>query len=108
VAGYIAAATGWDVDPHELEITGERIVTMRHAFNLREGVNELKWFVHPRIIGDPVQAKGPLAGVRADIEAQDIWTLGAFDWDRETTKPSGSRLAMLGLSDVAKDLYAKK
>ena len=84
---------------------GERIANLRHAFNLREGINELKWPVHPRIVGKPPQAAGPLAGVTADIEAQVYWCLGALDWDRVTTMPSKAKLLSLGLNDVAKDLW---
>ena len=84
---------------------GERILNLRHAFNLREGINELKRPVHPRIVGKPPQLVGPLAGVTADIEAQVYWSLGALDWDRVTTKPSKEKLLYLGLDDVAKDLW---
>ena len=81
------------------------MLVMRHVFNLREGINPLKWAVHPRIIGDPPLTAGPLAGIRADIEAQDYWNLGALDWDRVTTKPSKAKLLSLGLTDVADDLW---
>jgi aldehyde:ferredoxin oxidoreductase len=103
--GMLNAITGWDCTPEEIQTTGERIGTLRHAFNLREGINPLKWFVHPRIIGDPPQDRGPLAGVRADIEAQNYWGLGALDWDRVTAKPSKAKLLKLGLDDVAQELW---
>jgi aldehyde:ferredoxin oxidoreductase len=86
-------------------MAGERIANLRHAFNLREGINELRWTVHPRIAGKPPQTAGPLAKVTADIEAQVYWCLGALDWDRATTKPSKVKLLSLGLEDVAKDLW---
>jgi len=35
------AITGWDVTLDELLTTGERISNVRHAFNLREGINPL-------------------------------------------------------------------
>ncbi|MFC2057117.1 aldehyde ferredoxin oxidoreductase C-terminal domain-containing protein, partial [Chloroflexota bacterium] len=104
-ARFISAVTGWDYSEGELLKTGDRIVTMRHAFNLREGINPLKWQVHPRIIGKPAFESGPLAGVTADIEAQIYWNLGALDWDPVTTKPSKKKLLELGLDDVAKDLW---
>ncbi len=103
--GYLNAATGWNVSMPDLMRAGERITTLRHAFNLREGINPINWKVHPRIIGDPPQDKGPLAGVRADIEAQIYWNLGALGWDRVSTKPSRDKLIALGLEDVAKDLW---
>ena len=103
--GVINAVTGFNYSWAELLKVGERVLNLRHAFNLREGINELKLPVHPRIIGKPPQTTGPLAGVTADIEAQDYWCLGALDWDRVTTKPSKAKLLSLGLDDVMKDLW---
>ena len=105
LARFINAVTGWNRSMDETLLAGERMLNMRHVFNLREGINPLKWAVHPRIIGDPPLTAGPLAGIRADIEAQDYWNLGALDWDRVTTKPSKKKLLQLGLDDVAKDLW---
>ncbi|MFH1640070.1 MAG: aldehyde ferredoxin oxidoreductase family protein [Chloroflexota bacterium] len=99
------AVTGWDRSMPELLKCGERIVNMRHLFNLREGINELQWAVHPRIIGKPAATTGPLAGITADLEAQVYWNLGVLDWDHITTKPSKKKLLELGLDDVAKELW---
>ncbi|MFC1991223.1 aldehyde ferredoxin oxidoreductase family protein [Chloroflexota bacterium] len=99
------AVTGAERSTDELLKAGERITNMRHVFNLREGINPLEMKVHSRIIGDPPQKDGPLAGVRADIEAQNYWSLGALDWDQVTTKPSKKKLLELGLDDMAEDLW---
>ncbi len=104
VAGFMNAVTGWDRSEDELLKCGERIVNMRHVFNLREGINPLEHKVHPRIIGRPPLEAGPLAGASADIEAQAYWGLGALDWSRSTTKPSQKKLLELGLDDVAEEL----
>jgi aldehyde:ferredoxin oxidoreductase len=103
--GIFNAVTGWNFTLNDMLKAGERIANLRHAFNLREGINELKWPVHPRIVGKPPQTAGPLAGVTADMEAQVYWCLGALDWDRFTTKPSKTKLLSLGLEDVARDLW---
>ncbi len=103
--GFMSAVVGWDRSWGELLKAGERIANIRHVFNLREGINPLKWPIHPRIIGIPPQKEGPLTGVKADIEAQVYWNLGALDWDRVTTKPSKKKLEELGLEDVAKELW---
>ena len=108
VASFLNAVTGFDQSPEEVLQTGERMANLRHAFNLREGINPLELTVHPRILGDPPQEEGPLAGVRVDIEAQAYWNLGALDWDRVTTKPNQKKLLQLGLSDVAEDLYPQE
>jgi aldehyde:ferredoxin oxidoreductase len=105
LAGYMKVVTGWDRSFDELLKCGERIVNMRHCFNLREGLNLLSWKLHPRVVGVPPQQTGPLAGVTADIDAQVYWNLGIMDWDRITTKPSLKKLTELGLDDVANDLW---
>ena len=103
--GMINGVTGWNWTMQDVLKAGERIANLRHAFNLREGLNPLKAFMHARLVGKPPQSSGPLAGVTADIEAQVYWNLGALDWDRVTTKPSKAKLLSLGLDDVAKDLW---
>jgi len=105
IVGYMNAVTGWSRSMDELLEVGERIANIRHAFNLREGMNPLEQAIHPRIIGRPPQEAGPHAHVTADIEAQVYWNLGALDWDRVTTRPSKKKLLELGLDDVAEDLW---
>ena len=105
IAGFINAVIGWDCSWDEVLKIGERIANMRHVINLREGINPLELKVHPRIVGKPPYETGPLAGVTADIEAQNYWNLGALDWDRVTTKPSKKKLLELGLEDIAKELW---
>lgn len=105
IAKFMSAVTGWERSLEELLKAGERIATIRHAFNLREGINPLEWSVHPRIIGDPPQQEGPLAGVTVDIKVQIYWNLGALDWDPITTKPSKKKLLYLGLDDIAEELW---
>ncbi len=102
---YMTAVTGYERSMDELLKVGERIANMRHVFNLREGINPLELKVHPIIIGVPPLIEGPLAGVRADIEAQAYWNLGALDWDRVSTKPSKKKLQELGLDDIAEELW---
>jgi aldehyde:ferredoxin oxidoreductase len=102
---FLNAVTGFDYSLNDMLQAGERIANIRHVFNLREGTIEMNWPVHPRIIGNPPQKEGPLAGVTADIKAQVYWNLGALDWDAVTTKPSQKKLMELGLDDVAKDLW---
>ncbi len=105
MVGMINGVTGWGASMDDVLNAGERIATIRHAFNLREGINELKWFVHPRVVGQTPLTAGPLAGVTTDMQAQIYWNLGALDWDPITTKPSKAKLLSLGLDDVAKDLW---
>ncbi|MEE8413925.1 MAG: aldehyde ferredoxin oxidoreductase family protein [Dehalococcoidales bacterium] len=102
---FFNAVTGAEFSMQEILKAGERIANIRHVFNLREGINPLEIKVHPRITGNPPQKDGPLAGVTADINAQNYWNLGALDWDRVTTKPSKKKLLELGLDEIAEELW---
>ena len=102
---FLAAVTGWQRSREEILKCGERIENIRHVFNLREGDNPLKRKAHGRIIGEPPQKEGPLAGVTADLKEQVYWNLGALDWDRVTAKPSREKLLELGLNDIAEELW---
>ena len=105
LSDFMNSVTGIGTTPAEMLKAGERIANLRHAFNLREGINQLKWFVHPRIIGKPPLTAGPLAGVTLETDSVIYWNLGALDWDRVTTKPSKAKLLSLGLDDIARDLW---
>ncbi|MEJ2739100.1 MAG: aldehyde ferredoxin oxidoreductase family protein [Dehalococcoidia bacterium] len=105
IAGYISAVTGWKMSDEELFQIAERVVNLRHVFNLREGINPLNYKVHPRIIGSPPQKTGPLAGVKADIKDEIRLALEQLQWDHTTTKPAKEKLLELGLDDLAQDLW---
>jgi aldehyde:ferredoxin oxidoreductase len=103
-ASMMKAVTGWDRPWEELLKAGERIANMRHVFNLREGINPMKVFIHNRVVGVPPQPEGPLAGVTIDEKSESLWNLGALDWDRITTVPSRKKLLELGLNDIAEEI----
>jgi len=105
VTNFMSAVTGWDVTTDELLKAGERIANMRHAFNLREGLNPLQFNVPDRMLGRPPQKEGPMAGVTVDEDTMVKEYLAAMDWDAKTTKPSKKKLEELGLEDVVKDLW---
>lgn len=94
---FLTAVTGekWDLD--RCLITGERIATIRHLFNLREGLNPLDWEVPGRLLGRPPMEEGPHKGfiVELDVMVQDY--LKAMQWDPKTTEPNPKRLAELGI-----------
>jgi len=102
---FMNAVSGWDFDVDELFKTGERIANMRQAFNIREGLNPLKFKVPGRVYGYPPPKEGPLAGITVDEETLDSEYLAAMDWDLKTAKPSKKKLLELGLDDVAKALW---
>jgi aldehyde:ferredoxin oxidoreductase len=101
LVGFLKAATGWDITVEEILKTGERIGTLRHLFNLREGLNPLTYSVSGRITGAPPAKEGPLAGVTIDEESVNREFLEAMDWDLKTTRPSQQKLRYLGLDEIA-------
>ena len=104
VPEFLSAVTGWDVTLEDLFVLGERIGSIRHLFNLREGMNPLEWQVPPLIMGRPPVRQGNLSGVTIDDTTMIKDYLEAMDWDPITTRPSQEKLAELGLGGVAKDL----
>jgi aldehyde:ferredoxin oxidoreductase len=105
IPDFLTAVTGWDIDLAECYQIGERIADIRHAFNIREGVNPLQFGIPGRLIGSPPQTTGPLRGVTVDVDTMVREYCQAMDWDPETAVPSRERLVSLGLDDVARDLH---
>jgi aldehyde:ferredoxin oxidoreductase len=106
IPAFMTSVTGWDFTLEDCQETGERIGTIRHAFNLREGHNPLKREVSGRSIGRPPLKRGPLKGFSVDMETMAREFLELIDWDPETTVPSKKRLLELGLDEVAADLHS--
>ena len=98
---FLEAVTGWDWPMDTLRKTGDRIETMRHLFNLREGVNPLHRSVPSRVVGEPPQTAGPLKGRTVDYKTMVREYLDYLDWDPVTTVPSKKKLEELGLGDLA-------
>jgi aldehyde:ferredoxin oxidoreductase len=101
----LRAVSGWDITVDELLLTGERIANVRHAFNVREGLNPLGYNMPGRIVGSPPKTAGPSKGVTVDEDTVDREYLIAMDWDTFSTKPSRNGLLRLGLDDVARELW---
>jgi len=97
---FMTEITGHSYTLDELVAVGERIGTLRHLFNLREGMNPLDLHMNPRAIGDPPQSEGPNAGITIDAEALTADYLRAMEWDSSTTRPSDEKLKQLGLFEL--------
>ena len=97
---FIKTVTGWDYTLDDCVKIGERIGTLRHMFNLREGLNPLEFFMNPRALGSPPLEEGPLAGMSADEEGRLKEYLRVMDWDPETARPSDRKLRELGLAEL--------
>ena len=103
LADLISAATGWDFTNSELLDTGERLQTLRQAFNFREGLRPQD-FDLPARLHEPI-ASGPTKGVAIDFEALEALRRAyyeAMNWDPETGEPSKQRVKELGLAGIVK------
>jgi aldehyde:ferredoxin oxidoreductase len=97
--------TGWyTFDVNEALTVGERINTLRHCFNIREGLKPDDFKLPKRLMGIPPFASGPTAGVTLDIETVKKSYFQVLDWDITTGKPSKEKLAALNLSSFVTDL----
>jgi len=105
---FLGAITGWHGTLEEIYKTGERIDVMRHAFNLREGINPLTRNMPGRIVGEPPLTEGNVRNVTVDYRTEVKKYLELMDWNKATTIPSEAKLKELGLGFLAKDLAKVK
>lgn len=104
VLEQLSAATGeaWDVE--RIVTTGTRIYTMRHAFNLREGLNPLARNMPGRIVGEPPLKEGNVKEITVDYRTLAREFLERLNWDLRTTVPKEESLKQLGMEFLAEDL----
>jgi len=103
---FLTLATGLGYDEKVVEKVGARIAALRMAFNMREGVVNLRDYAMPgRVLGHPPAAGGPLAGVSVDNETQLREHYIAMGWNPDTGLPQEDILRMLEL-DFALDALA--
>lgn len=97
---YMNAITGWDLTPDDYYTAGERILSLRKAFNAREGISPEDQKVHARAIGATPLASGPNKGVTVDIDALQGYFFQSVGWERSTGKPTPAKMKELGLDQL--------
>jgi aldehyde:ferredoxin oxidoreductase len=102
---WINAAAGWELTPDDILKIGERILTLRHAFNVREGITPKDTQIRNRAGGYPTLEKGPLAKVQLDLDTMTRRYYEKLGWDHETGMVGKDRLESLGLDYVVEDLH---
>jgi len=97
---YLNFATGWDLSADEYLIIGERILNLRKAFTVREGIRPQDTRLHYRAAGNPPLSKGPTKGVTVDTDtlAKSFYSL--VGWDLETGGPTKQKLDELGIAEL--------
>ncbi len=103
VSELIAAVTGWDFSWTEGLEVGRRILTLRQAFNAREGLLPAD-FKLPRRVMNPASV-GAAAGVEIDFDSLRNSYFAAMGWDIKSGKPSHQALIDSGLDKLAADLW---
>jgi aldehyde:ferredoxin oxidoreductase len=100
----IEVLTGKKFSLDEILIVGERILTLRHFFNLREGVLPEDFILPDRVKGIPPHDKGPLKGISIDNTALKMGYFSKLNWDIVTGMPSKEILEDLKLNRAWNDL----
>ncbi len=103
LVSLLGAATGWDVTLSDLLRTGERIINLKRALNLRWGLSPVQEKL-PDLLLRPLE-EGGTAGYVPDGDRLLADYYGARQWDRVTGKPSKEKLLALGLEEMAAELY---
>jgi aldehyde:ferredoxin oxidoreductase len=99
----ISQVTGWDFEWEEALKAGRRVLTLRQAFNAREGIKPDQIDLPKRIKEEalPVGANAP---GKIDFQALKEGFFRAMGWDPHTGIPSRETLADLGLVELTRDL----
>ena len=84
---WLNAATGWNRTPEDYLAAGERIQTLKQAFNVKHGIDPRANRVCDRAAGIPAQKEGANARRAVAIAKMmsDYWR--QFGWDPETGVP---------------------
>ncbi|MBI2132169.1 MAG: aldehyde ferredoxin oxidoreductase family protein [Candidatus Tectomicrobia bacterium] len=106
-AAMLNMITGWDATAEELERTGERIVNLERAFQVREGVDRTRDMLPHRVMHEPIP-EGPHKGMHCppeELEAMKDEYYRLRGWSGRGV-PSAATLKRLGLEDVAERIGA--
>ncbi len=95
VVELLRPVTGWDIDWREGLQAGRRILTLRQAFNVREGLGP-DHFKLPQRFDAPLGA-GPAAGHDVPFEPMREDYFAAMGWDRRTGVPLPETLEELDI-----------
>jgi aldehyde:ferredoxin oxidoreductase len=97
---YLNFATGWDLSADEYLTIGERILNLRKAFTVREGILPDDTKLHFRAAGNPPLSKGPTKGVAVDTEKLTKSFYSLVGWDLETGGPTKAKIEELGIGEL--------
>ena len=98
VPEYLSLVMGKVFTLEDVLEVGERILTLRTAFNLREGIKNVEKYSLPdRVLGDPPLKEGPVQSITVDSMTQIRDYYKALGWNPDTGVPTRSVFEKLGL-----------
>jgi len=100
IVDYLNAVTGWDLSADEYLRTGERILNIRKAFNVREGLKAEDQKLNDRAVGNPPLQKGPLKAVTIDIKNLEKEFFKIVGWSYPSGGPTPSKMKELGINSL--------
>ena len=100
-AEYVAAVTGWEMDWSEALKAGKRILTLRQAFNAREGMVPGNFCLPERLLSS--LEVGVSAGQKIDFGTMKASYFVATGWDLRSGKPYPETWRELGLDEFDLD-----
>ncbi len=105
LARFYNATTGSDISEEELLHTGERIVNVERAFNVREGLTRKDDRLPERMLNEPMPdgfAKGQVVHLEPMLDEY----YAHRQWDQASGLPTRRKLEELKLDDIATELEA--
>ncbi|MHA1237266.1 MAG: aldehyde ferredoxin oxidoreductase C-terminal domain-containing protein, partial [Candidatus Hodarchaeales archaeon] len=93
---FINLSTGLNLSGEDIITMGERILTLKHLFNLREGINPLHFNLPSRVMTTAHQGPNKEITKKEEEEIINNFLLD-LDWDTTSAKPTMSCLKRLNL-----------
>ncbi len=103
LAELVSAVTGWDFSWVEGLKAGRRILTLRQAFNAREGLLPQDFQLPERVTR--ARSVGTALEIKIDFDALKNGYFAAMRWDLTSGKPYRQTLVELGLDELTGDLW---
>jgi len=104
----INAVTGWNLTFDDALKIGNRIHTLRHCFNLREGLLPKDFQLPPPAAGVPPLTAGSIKGITVDVNTLTKNFYLEKGWDPISGIPSEKALQELDLKELVGDMVAVK
>ena len=104
VARALSAITGENYTSQGLSETGERILNLERALQVRDGLTRASDRLPDRLLKDKLP-DGPSAGEVINLEPLKDDFYGAMGWDLGTGKPAAETLRKFDLDQVARTLW---